>query len=173
MNEDIIKILKTVNYPGYSRDIISFGILESIKIENFTINLNLKLNAEDKTKDEIQNNIHLALKDNFPKFKISISYIDSNNKIDISSNISALKNVKHIIAIASSKGGVGKSTTAVNLAATLAKTNKVGILDLDIYGPSLPTALGIHEKPKLNSENFLLPIEKYNMKLMSFGFLND
>ena len=171
--EDIIEILKTINYPGYSRDIISFGILESIKIQKSTIILDLKLNAEDKTKDDIQNNIRLALKDRFPKFEIQISYIHSNNKIDISSNISALKNVKDIIAIASGKGGVGNSTTTVNLAATLAKKNKVGILDLDIYGPSLPTALGVHERPRLNSDNFLLPIEKYNMKLMSFGFLND
>ena len=78
-----------------------------------------------------------------------------------------------IITVWNNKGGVGKSTTTVNLATVLSEKFKVGILDLDIYGPSLPTALGCQEQPKMNSNNLLVPIEKYGMKLMSFGFLNN
>ncbi len=80
--------------------------------------------------------------------------------------------VTHVIAVASGKGGVGKSTTAVNLAlAFLANGLSAGVLDADVYGPSLPRLLSIHEKPKLAGENLLAPIEKYGLKVMSMGFL--
>jgi ATP-binding protein involved in chromosome partitioning len=174
MNKNIIiEALKEIYYPGYSRDIVSFGIVEDINIDNITIIITLQLSSNNQIKDEIQNNINLILKEKFPEFEIKIISNSSNNKVDISSNIKALKNVKHIIAIASGKGGVGKSTVTVNLAAILSKNFKVGILDLDIYGPSLPTALGIKEKPVMNQNNLLSPINKYGMKLMSFGFLNN
>jgi len=173
MNKNIItEILKEIKYPGYSRDIVSFGIVEDIIINDTNIKIKLKLSSDTTIKEAIQNSIILNLKEKFPEFEIQILFNESDKKVDISPNIKALKNVKHIIAIASGKGGVGKSTTTVNLAAILAKNFKVGILDLDIYGPSLPTALGIQEIPKMNN-NLLLPIKKYGMKLMSFGFLNN
>lgn len=81
--------------------------------------------------------------------------------------------VKHIIAVSSGKGGVGKSTVATNLAMALARKNKVGLLDADIYGPSIPRMLGtLNQKPQINPEtNALEPVVRYNMKLMSIGFL--
>ena len=174
MNKNIIvEALKKIHYPGYSRDIVSFGIVEDINIDNITIIITLKLGSDNQINDEIKNNINLTLKDKFPEFEIKILANSSDNKVDISSNIKALQDVKHIIAIASGKGGVGKSTTTVNLAATLSKDFKVGILDLDIYGPSLSIALGIKEVPVINKNNLLSPIKKYGMKLMSFGFLNN
>ena len=87
-------------------------------------------------------------------------------------NRQPIPGVKHIIAIASGKGGVGKSTVSINLAATLSKKNKVGLLDLDIYGPSLPMLAGIDKQPEITSEKKLIPLEKFNMRLMSFGFIN-
>ena len=174
MNKNIIiENLKEIKYPGYTRDIVSFGIVENVIINDNSIQITLKLSSEATIKEEIQNSIILNLKEKFPKFDIQILFNESKQKTDISANIKALKNVKHIIAIASGKGGVGKSTTTVNLGAVLAQNFKVGILDLDIYGPSLPTALGIQEMPKMSDNNLLLPIEKYGMKLMSFGFLNN
>ncbi len=93
-------------------------------------------------------------------------------------NNSILPGVKHTIAVASGKGGVGKSTVAVNLAIALVKEGyKVGLIDADIYGPSIPTMLDVvNEKPKLvkiKEKNRLLPVVKYGMKLMSIGFLVD
>lgn len=84
----------------------------------------------------------------------------------------AIPGVKHIIAISSGKGGVGKSTVAANLAMALSKRNKVGLLDADIYGPSVPRMLGaLNQKPNINDNNMLEPIVRYGIKLMSIGFL--
>ncbi|HGG05325.1 MAG TPA: sodium:proton antiporter, partial [Aliiroseovarius sp.] len=81
--------------------------------------------------------------------------------------------MKHIVAVASGKGGVGKSTTSVNLAATLRSLGfKVGLLDADIYGPSIPRLLNITDRPEIKDDR-VIPIEKYGMKIMSMGFLMD
>ncbi len=85
-----------------------------------------------------------------------------------------LPGVKNIIAVASGKGGVGKSTIAVNLAAGLARNGaSVGLLDTDIYGPSVPTMFGVHERPNITTEKKLIPIEKYGVRLLSMGLLVD
>lgn len=85
----------------------------------------------------------------------------------------AIPGIKHIVAVASGKGGVGKSTTAVNIAATLAAMGfKVGLLDADIYGPSIPRLLDITERPEIKNDR-VIPIRKYGMKVMSMGFLMD
>ena len=85
-----------------------------------------------------------------------------------------LDGVKNIILVASAKGGVGKSTTAINIATALNQLNhNIGILDADIYGPSIPKMLGIKEKPKISEDKRFIPIEKFNMKCMSIGFLVD
>lgn len=84
----------------------------------------------------------------------------------------AIPGVKHIIAVSSGKGGVGKSTVAVNLAASLGRKYKVGLLDADIYGPSIPRMLGaLHQKPSITAAQKLEPISRYNIKLMSIGFI--
>jgi ATP-binding protein involved in chromosome partitioning len=80
--------------------------------------------------------------------------------------------VKHIVAVSSGKGGVGKSTVSTNLALALAKTSRVGLLDADIYGPSIPRMLGaLNQKPAISAQQRLTPITRYNVKLMSIGFL--
>ncbi len=85
----------------------------------------------------------------------------------------AIPGIKHIVAVASGKGGVGKSTTAVNIAATLSTLGfKVGLLDADIYGPSIPRLLNITDRPAIVDEK-VIPVEKYGMKIMSMGFLMD
>ena len=87
----------------------------------------------------------------------------------------AIDGVKHIIAISSGKGGVGKSTVATNLALALAKSgHAVGLLDADIYGPSIPRMLGaLNQKPELGEDRKLIPLERFGIKLMSMGFLVD
>lgn len=84
----------------------------------------------------------------------------------------AIPGVKHIIAVSSGKGGVGKSTVSTNLAIALSKKNRVGLLDADIYGPSIPRLMGaLNQKPGINAEQKLTPIERYSIKMMSLGFL--
>ncbi len=84
----------------------------------------------------------------------------------------AIPGVRHIIAVSSGKGGVGKSTVATNLALALSKSNKIGLLDADIYGPSIPRMLGaLNQKPQINEKQGLEPITRHGIKLMSIGFL--
>ena len=83
-----------------------------------------------------------------------------------------LDGIKNIILISSAKGGVGKSTVAINIATALNQLkHNIGILDSDVYGPSIPKMLGINEKPKISEDKRFIPIEKFNMKCMSIGFL--
>ena len=172
--EEIFQLLKSINYPGYNRDIVSFGIVQDIVISGNAVALKLNIQADQKVINTLKDDLHLMFQKNYKDITLSIDLIkDNNQKQKIVSDIPALKNVKNIIAIASGKGGVGKSTTTVNLATVLSEKLKVGILDLDIYGPSLPTALGCLERPKINENQQLVPIQKNGMKLMSFGFLND
>ena len=144
-----------------------FNIL--IKDGSVNITINIDLNDREKYKQ-----LELELKN-------SISKIDNVSSVNIV--LTSEKNIKEknfkinskkIIAIASGKGGVGKSTFAVNLAVALSKIgNKVGILDADIYGPSVPRMMGISDKPKTNDTNKLIPLENYGIKCMSIGFLID
>ena len=103
--------------------------------------------------------------------------IDLQTKIDAhlaQAGTNVLPNVKNVIAIASGKGGVGKSTTAVNIALALAAEGaRVGLLDADIYGPSVPTLLGLDGKPELNEQELMIPHERYGIQANSIGFLID
>ena len=174
MDKDaIISLLKQINYPGYNRDIVSFGIVNEINFSDNTISIKLNLQKDNKDIDNIKNLIKDLLTKTYPHIKIILDIHSPATQNNSAGEIKALNKVKHIVAIASGKGGVGKSTTTVNLASSLSKDFKIGILDLDIYGPSLQMALGCDQKPLMNSNNMLLPIDSYGMKTMSFGFLND
>ena len=171
-SQEIYNLLKEIKYPGFSRDIVSFGIVDDLKIENNNLKLFLKLfSVTESVKDEIINRIKKVLKNYFDD--ISIEIVGDKKQPPQSIGSELIPNVKNTIAVASGKGGVGKSTVAVNIATGLMlKGFKVGILDLDIYGPSLPILLNINEKPNMTDNNKLVPLEKHNMKIMSFGFLS-
>ncbi len=169
LKTEIIKKLSIIKYPGFNRDIISFGIVKDIIIENqdsIKILLSINTNNEDHKKDIKENILSLINKEyNFKT--ILVDYIE-----DVSSEKNNKLNVKNIIAVASCKGGVGKSTVSLNLACELSKKYKVGLLDLDIYGPSLPTMIGNFVQPNME-DNQIIPIEKFGIKFMSFGFINN
>lgn len=174
LKQDIVEQLGKIKYPGFSKDIISFGILKDIKISNDLISIifSQPTNQQDVLDKIKQSTINkVSSLDDLNRI-IEVTFVTSENLNK--SNVANKKNenIKNIIAVSSGKGGVGKSTIAVNLAAELSKTFKVGLLDLDIYGPSLPTLIGNSDTPKVIENNLLVPIEKYNMKFMSFGFLN-
>ena len=175
IKQNIIDQLSKIKYPGFSKDIISFGMLNEILISEKSITINLSQSTNDQNilnqiKSDILEKV-ASINHSNREIEIIMSPSENLNKnnIDVQRN----KNIKNIIAISSGKGGVGKSTIAINIASELSKSHKVGLLDLDIYGPSLPTLIGDKQVPKVVENNLLLPIDKFNMKFMSFGFLNS
>ena len=175
MNKDqIFERLKSINYPGFSRDIISFGMVKDIEIIGSRVVLTLNISSQNQSKkQEVIDSIKSVLEKDFEEVEIALSGNTQSPKTPLQPKEQALGNVSNIIAVASGKGGVGKSTVAVNLACSLVKKGmKVGLLDLDIYGPSLPIALDLHEQPKMTEDKKLIPLEKFGMKVMSFGFIS-
>ena len=177
--KEILNSLKNVIDPDLHKDIISLGMVKDILIDKDKISLTVELTTPAcPLKDKLQNDCIAAIRSDFPSFKIVEVKMSSNVK---SHNDKVkdliLPKVKSTIAVASGKGGVGKSTVAVNLAVALAKDGaKVGLLDADIYGPSIPLMLGINDRPKAiqdNGSTKIIPLEKYGLKIMSIGFMID
>jgi ATP-binding protein involved in chromosome partitioning len=169
--------LRNVKYPGFSRDIVSFGLVKSINVDNGQIKVQLALTTNDP-------NVPATIKTDAEKVLRGIAGVQSAKVlIDIhappsGSGVDAgaahIPGVRHIIAVASGKGGVGKSTVAANLAVALEQTrSRVGLCDCDIYGPSMSIMFGTRERPIATDENKIVPIEQYNLRLMSMGFLLD
>jgi len=171
--DHVLEVLSQINYPGFTRDIVSFGLVDNVSISGNTIHVSLKLSANQAKQDEIKTTVENKLKslDVFQSINVSIA-----GTVQPKTNVlQSLKprSVNRIIAVASGKGGVGKSTIAANLACSFLQNGyKVGLLDLDIYGPSLPIILGINESPHLTQEKKLIPLEWNGLKVMSFGFIS-
>ncbi len=167
--------LSSVKYPGFTRDIVSFGLVKSVRIDGADVTVQLALAASDpKIPQSIKSESEAALR--------SLSGIgEVRVLIDVQAppqaagvGATAIAGVKHVIAIASGKGGVGKSTVAANLALALEQSGaRVGLCDCDIYGPSIALMFGSDERPHATEENIIIPIERYRLKLMSMGFLLD
>ena len=173
--EQALEKLKTINYPGFNRDIVSFGMVKDVLIDENEINLTINISSQNEEKKKsIIYEVKKVLEPHYKSVNIKLSDEINPPATSPSPNVpNVIDNVKHIIAIASGKGGVGKSTVAANIACALAKKEmRVGLLDLDIYGPSLPIVLGINEQPKMTQDNKLVPLEKFGLKIMSFGFIS-
>jgi len=174
----VVEALKEVSYPGFSRDIVSFGIVQGVEVSDNSIEIKLVLKSEDTAIDaDLEKNTKEHLQTKFEGFTVSVS-VEHQAAPKFSAQPETeketyLDTVKYKVAVASGKGGVGKSTVAVNLAVAMAKLGlKVGLLDVDIYGPSIPLMLGVTEKPYYDGKK-IFPIEKFGVQLMSLGFLVD
>lgn len=174
--ERIIKILKGVNYPGFNRDIVSFGIVKDIVVEGSKVTLSIVLPKPDpKLRSAIEEEVRKAIFGIPGVEDLSMKVGSRPQKqitADAGSEKSKLPDIKYYIAVASGKGGVGKSTIATNLSLAISnKREKVGLMDADIWGPSAPLMMGISEKPRATTDDKIIPIEKFGLKVMSIGFL--
>ncbi len=172
--ESISSKLSKIKYPGYDQDIVTFGVVKDIKVdgENVTILLDVRSN-DQKIVSLLNETIKMQIA-TIPGVKdVQIQSVSAGQTAAGATASEFLPQVRYKVAVASGKGGVGKSTVAVNLAVAMAKSGaRVGLLDSDIYGPSIPLMLGITEKPEFDGEK-LIPIRKYGVDLMSLGFLVD
>jgi len=175
--EQVRNVLRSVRYPGFSRDIVSFGLVKDIHVADGEVKVQLALTTNDP-------NIPAAIKSDGERALRELSGVRSAKiLIDIhappagagaSVGATRIPGIQHVIAVASGKGGVGKSTVAANLAVALQQTGaRVGLCDCDIYGPSISLMFGTRERPTATDENKIIPIEQYNLRLMSMGFLLD
>ena len=178
ITEDQVKdALKSVKYPGFSRDIVSFGLIKGIDLRNGDVIVQLALATNDAAIPQtIKNEAETALRAlaGVREAKVRIDIHAPPAGAGAGAGATRISGIKHIIAIASGKGGVGKSTVAANLAIALEQTKtSVGLCDCDIYGPSISLMFGTRERPMATDDNRIIPIEQYNLRLMSMGFLLD
>ncbi len=168
--------LRRVKYPGFSRDIVSFGLVKEITLSGADVTVQMTLTtAEPAVAKQIRDEAKAALSSVAGVCEVEV-------KIDIQAPAQAaglpgpagIEGVRHVIAVASGKGGVGKSTVAANLALALSRAGAaVGLCDCDLYGPSIGLMFGVNERPMADEQDRILPIERYGLKLMSMGFLID
>ena len=169
----VLKFLSQINYPGFNRDIVSFGLIDDISVSNDNVQITLKLSAEKSKQEEMKKMIRDKL-ESLRKFKnVDVVMTEATQPMGNIAQPMKPEKVKNIIAVASGKGGVGKSTVAANIACSFSKEGyKVGLLDLDIYGPSLPIILGINESPQITQDKKLIPLNWNGLKVLSFGFIS-
>ena len=173
--EQIKDLLKDVVDPNTNDNLINDKSIKSISIKDNDIDIKVLLGYPAKSQlNDIKNLIATQIKKILPEVNLNIEVDFKITSHTTQKGIALIPGVKNIIAVASGKGGVGKSTTAVNLALALsAEGARVGILDADIYGPSQPQMLGIYTKPESKDGKSMEPIMAHNIQAMSIGFLVD
>jgi ATP-binding protein involved in chromosome partitioning len=164
-DEQVKEALKAVKYPGFSRDIVSFGLVKGIRIDGGAVSVQLALATNEPA-------IPRAIKADAESVLQNIAGIAvAKVLIDVHAppvgagaagvGATRIEGIKHVIAVASGKGGVGKSTVAANLAVALERTEaRVGLCDCDIHGPSIALMFGTRDRPTATDENKIIPIEQ-------------
>ena len=169
--------LTTVKYPGFTRDIVSFGLVKSVQIDNGDVKVQLALATNDpNVPATIKNDAERALRamEGVRSAKVLVDIQAPPGGTGAGMVAMQIPGVRHVIAVASGKGGVGKSTVAANVAVALQQTGaRVGLCDCDIYGPSISLMFGTRERLTATDENMIIPIEQHGLRLMSMGFLLD
>jgi len=175
----VYDVLKTVKYPGYTRDIVSFGLVKSVQVQGQNVEVMVQMTTNQQ---EVATKIQQAATEALRALSgVGTVQVEVRSKEQTPAgtqtpqqstpNATPLPGVQNIIAIASGKGGVGKSTVATNVAVALSMAGlSTGLLDADIYGPSIPLMMGVHDKPQVSSTNRIIPFFNHGVKLQSLGF---
>lgn len=180
--ERIKQALTSVVYPGLTRDLVSFGMVQHVSVCDGRVKVRLALRTRDESiPARIESAIERALVP-IGATSVAIEIVDpapaslpaSHRVSDPWAEQVRLSSVRHVVAVGAGKGGVGKSTVAVNLALALAREGlRTGLLDADIYGPSVPILLGIEDgsaRVRMSAEKHILPLEAHGLSIISFGF---
>ena len=171
-SEQVLGALKKVVDPDLHRDIVTLGFVQDIVITDDAIRLKIELTTPAcPVREELHQQAVDAVTEVAEGLKVEIEMTARvREKVDKPTDV--LKGVKHCIAIASGKGGVGKSTCTVNLAVALSQTGaKVAIMDADVYGPTIPLLMGVPNERPLTQDDKIVPIERFGIRMMSLGFL--
>ena len=178
--DSIREALKGVKYPGYSRDIVSFGLVKDIAVHEGAVSVSIQLtSANPEAAQQIKAEAEHLLRGlpGVEKLLVNVQQAGATGAAPAHaqtpwSQQNRVPGIRRVLAIASGKGGVGKSTVSVNLACALTHLgSRVGLLDCDIYGPSIPLMMGIKDRPTVSEDNKLIPPSAHGVKLMSMGFL--
>jgi ATP-binding protein involved in chromosome partitioning len=174
----VLEALKKVEDPDFHKDIVTLGFVQDVKIEGDAVSFRIVLTTPAcPVRERFKTQAEAAVREALPQVKalnvIMDAQVVQGARAPLIENL--LPQVKNVIAVASGKGGVGKSTVAANLAAALAETGaRVGLLDADIYGPSMGLMLGVTERPKVDeAEQKMYPVKTHGIEVMSLAFLLD
>jgi ATP-binding protein involved in chromosome partitioning len=178
--EDIKNALKAVKYPGYNRDIVSFGLVKEIAAGKGAVSVSMSLtggNAEVAQQIKTESEQAIRALPGVQSVYVEVKHqgaAPTTGAQNAWAQQNKLPGIRRVVAVASGKGGVGKSTISVNLACGLKGLGaSVGLLDCDIYGPSIPLMMGVHQKPTISDDEKMVPPSGHGVKLMSMGFLLD
>jgi ATP-binding protein involved in chromosome partitioning len=169
----VLKALGKVMDPDLKRDIVSLNMVKDVEVDKSRVSFTIELTTPAcPLKEKIKGDAERAVLELPGVESVEINVTANVKQGRLFSDKKSIDGVRQIIAVASGKGGVGKSTVAVNLALALEETGAaVGLMDADIYGPSVPTMMGVNSKPTVNEDKKIIPLSGNGIKIMSIGFL--
>ena len=170
---DVLDALRPIQDPDFKRSIVDLGFVKNLRIDGGRVSFAIELTTPAcPVKERFEGEARAAVAKLPGVTSVEVSMTAQTRGSAHASRPEGLEEVKNVIAVASGKGGVGKSTVAVNLALALAESGaKVGVLDCDVYGPSIPLMLHISGRPQVTPDKKIHPLMSYGLRLMSIGFL--
>ncbi len=174
--QQVLEELKKVKYPGFARDIVSFGMVKDVEVGSTGVTVILApTTARDEIVQQIREAVTVAIAQmpGVATVQVTLTAPEAPAR-RVQRGPDGVPGIAHVVAVASGKGGVGKSTVAANLALALtALGHRVGLMDADVYGPSIPLMLGLHDRPQSTEDKRIIPLEKFGLKVISLGLFID
>jgi len=175
--ETVRDALRAVLFPGFRRDIVTLGMVDDLRVEAGRVHVRLRPGTEDRARLEaLERSVQAAVRTirGVHACTVEVARAAEGRGRDPFSARAAIPGVRHVVAVSSAKGGVGKSTVAANLALALGElVSGVGLLDADVYGPSVGIMFGTSARPQMRGERRIAPVERHGVKLVSMSFFLD